>query len=178
MKECLEIELDFSVIKEGSNLEGFDCGQQDLNNFLTHSSLLYQQRRFGITVTFFDRLDPHKKVVGFYTVCPTSVQIAELPGKFISGPKPNPIPGYRLCRLAVDKLYQGKGFGRVIFIHSLKKCLDQANQIGGSVVIIDAKNEKVASFYENHGFIPLPLKPMVLIQSLKFIDRHFNNQKN
>ncbi len=65
----------------------------------------------------------------------------------ITGPKLNPIPGFRICRLAVDKKYQGKGYGKIIFVHALQKCLDQAKQIGGSIIIIDAKHEQANNFF-------------------------------
>lgn len=170
---CLGTKLDFSVLKETSNIKDFDCNQIELNSFLKDFSLLFQRRRFGITVVFFDENDSKKKVLGFYTICPASIQLSELPTKLITGPKPNPIPGFRLCRLAVDKQFQSRGFGKVIFMHFLKRCLDQASLIGGSVVIIDAKNEKAKSFYEHHGFKSVEGNSLTLVQTIKYIERHF-----
>lgn len=164
-------QLENSILDEACNVDGFDCGQAQLNIFLTRFALLYQKRRFGITTVFFDN-SPMKKILGYYTLCPTSIHISELPINFFLGPKPNPIPGFRLCRLAVDKHYQGNGFGKLIFFHALKKCLDQANHIGGSFVVIDTKDDKVTTFYTNHGFIPLPLKPLSVVRTLKSINEH------
>jgi GNAT superfamily N-acetyltransferase len=168
------MQLEFSLLNEGSNLNAFDCGEEELNTFLKDLALLFQRRCFGVTVTFFEKEDPIKRVLGFYTLCPASIQKDLLPEKFLTGPKPNPIPAFRICRLAVDKGFQGQGIGQMIFIHALKKCLDQANQIGGSVVVIDAKHDKAKSFYERFGFISLPNHPLILVQTIKYVKLHFN----
>lgn len=169
----MNLRLDFSILDEKTPIHEFDCGEPELNYFLKNLALLYQNRRFGVTMVFFCREDKSKTVIAYYTLCPASIQIEDLPEKFLNGPKPNPIPAFRLCRLAVDKSYQEKKIGSLIFVHALKKCLDQANQIGGNAVIIDAKNENAKTFYEHYGFISLPHNPLILIQSMKYIHKHF-----
>ncbi len=168
------MQLEFALLNEGSCIQGFDCGEAELNSYLTDLALLFQRRRFGVTVTFFEKSDPDKKVIGFYTLCPACIQQDSLPEKLLTGPKPNPIPAFRICRLAVDKCFQGKGIGQIIFVHALKKCLDQASQIGGSVIVIDAKDEKAKTFYERFGFISIPNNPLILIQTIKYVQLHFS----
>jgi GNAT superfamily N-acetyltransferase len=168
------MELEFGLLTEESCVSEFHCGEIELNSYLKDLALLFQRRRFGVTMTFFDNKDPQKKVIGFYTLCPACVQQNSLPKKFLTGPKPNPIPAFRICRLAVDKSFQGKGIGQVIFVHALKKCLDQASQIGGSLIIIDAKHEKAKAFYERFGFISTPSQPLILIQTIKYVQLHFS----
>lgn len=167
------MKLEFSSLNEESRIQDFDCGEAELNSYLKDLALLFQRRRFGVTIIFFEKGDTEKKVVGFYTLCPACIKQDALPEKFLTGPKPNPIPAYRICRLAVDKSFQGKGVGQIIFIHALQKCLDQAGQIGGSVVVIDAKHEKAKKFYERFGFISIPSNPLILVQTLKYVQLHF-----
>lgn len=162
----------FELLKEGTITSNFDCGEPELNSFLANFALLFQKRYFGVTIICFEDTSKNK-IVGYYTLCPASVQRDSLSEKIFTGPRPNPIPGFRLCRLAIDKRYQGKGWGKLLFVHALKKCLDQASQIGGSVVIIDAKHEKAKQFYQRYGFITLANSPLVLIQTIKFIQKHF-----
>ncbi len=169
------MQLEFALLDEESNIQSFDCGEDQLNYYLTDLALLFQRRRFGVTIIMFDKNDSKKKVMGFYTLCPASVQLDSLPEKFLKGPKPNPIPAFRICRLAIDKHFQGKGLGQLIFIHALQKCLDQSSQIGGSIIIIDAKHEKAKSFYERFGFISLLNNPLILVQTIKYIQLHFNS---
>lgn len=167
------MQLNFSLLTDSSYIGDFDCGEEDLNFYLKNVALLFQRRRFGVTVAFFKATDPKKKIVGYYTLCPASIQRDFIPQKVITGPKPNPIPGFRICRLAIDKNFQGQGLGNILFSHALNKCLIQAEEIGGSVVIIDAKHEKAKKLYERFGFIPTLSDPLVLIQTIKYIQKHF-----
>lgn len=162
----------FELLQEGTHTGDFDCGEVELNHFLVHLALLFQKRHFGVTILCF--ADESKQtLLGYYTLCPASVQRETLSDKHFSGPRPNPIPGFRLCRLAIDKRFQGMGHGKLLFIHALKKCLDQAMQIGGSVVIIDAKHETAKQFYESFGFVALNNAPLTLVQTIKYIQKHF-----
>jgi GNAT superfamily N-acetyltransferase len=165
--------MQFSLLNEIDEISEFDSGEEELNAFLKNLALLYQRRHFGITVLCTLSKKAKTEIIGYYTLCPASIQREILPEKFLTGPKPNPIPAYRLCRLAIDKRYQGKGYGKFLFVHALKKCLDQAKKIGGHAVIIDAKDEKAKQFYEHFGFIGLPNNPLVLLQSMKYIEKHF-----
>lgn len=167
------MQLDFKLLDESSSVHEFDCGDNELNTFLKNLALLFQKRRFGVTVTFYDSNSDPKKIIGFYTLSPASIELGLLPPNFISGPKPNPIPGFRICRLGVDKNYQGFGIGKKIFINSLNKCLDQSKFLGGSIIIIDAKHEKAKRFYEQYGFKSIPSNPLTLIQTIKYVDQHF-----
>lgn len=165
------MQIHFALLDESTNVDEFDCKDENLNLFLKNLALLFQKRHFGVTIIGKDAITA--KLIGFYTLCPASIQREVLPDKFLSGPRPNPIPGFRLCRLAVDDSYQGKGFGRVLLVHALKKCLAQSREIGGTVVMIDAKDEKAKKFYEHFGFLTLANGSLVLIQTIKFIERHF-----
>lgn len=165
------MQLGFSTVHDELNTHDFDCGDVELNFYLKELSIIYQKRHFGATVVFFEKNDIQKKVIGYYTICPASIHRELLPSKMLTGPRPNPIPAFRLCRLAVDLKFQGQGLGKIIFVHSLKKCIDYANQIGGNIVIIDAKNEKAQKFYEHFGFKSIPENPLVLTQTIKYLLR-------
>lgn len=133
---------------------------------------------FGVTIVCTKTEDKEKKVIGFYTLCPTSVERDHLPKKLFTGPRPNPIPAFRICRLAVDKQFQGNGYGKYLLIHALKKCITQAAQIGGSIVIIDAKHEKAKNFYEHFGFIEITQNSLVLAQRISYFEHHFQLSLN
>lgn len=141
---------------------------------MRNTAFLFQKRHFAVTILCYIDEDCSGKVIGYYTLCPTSIKLESLPEKYLTGPKPNPIPAFRLCRLAIDKSVQGKGYGKILLVHALKKCLEQASQIGGSLIIVDAKHQKAKHFYEQFGFIPSQENPLILIQSIKYIAKHFS----
>lgn len=149
----------------------FDCGVIELNTFLKNYALLYLSRRFGITVLCHLDEGP-KRIIGFYTIAPAHISLNELPNTFLKGPKPNPIPAFRLCRLAVDLVYQGQGIGQVILFDAFKRCLAGSSFFGGAVLIVDAKDERIALFYRQYGFVPLPNHPLCLILNLKHIAKY------
>lgn len=66
------------------------------------------------------------------------------------------LPGILLGRLAVDENYQGKKIGLFLLMDALKRSLTVSSQIDIVAVIVDAKNNKAASFYKHYGFVELP----------------------
>jgi GNAT superfamily N-acetyltransferase len=160
--------VNFSLLGEDSAVSSFDCGDEDLNLFLKNLAWLFQRRHFGITICA--KID--NVIVGYYTLCPACIQRDELPAKALTGPRPNPIPAFRICRLAVDKNFQGMGCGKLLLVHALKKCVGHARTIGGSLILIDAKHAEAKNFYERFGFISSQSHPLLLIQTIKFIEKH------
>jgi predicted GNAT family N-acyltransferase len=55
-------------------------------------------------------------------------------------------------RLAVDQQYRGQKFGEYLLVNALKRCLKLSREIGAMAVIVDAKDEGSARFYERYGF--------------------------
>ena len=171
--------LCFTPINQTTKVDSFNCGKEELNKFLKDYALLYQERHFSVTTICSDS---DNNTIGYYTLSPTSIQRDLLPEKMLKGPRPNPIPGFLLCRLAIDKNFQNKGLGKKLFMHATIKCIDLSEQIGGSLIIIDAKDVKAKDFYEYLGFTSIPSNPLVLVQTIKFVKKQFlafqeNSQK-
>ena len=59
-------------------------------------------------------------------------------------------------RLAIDKNEKGKGFGGILLMDALKKCVDISESLGVLAVIVDPFDEKAISFYKKYGFILVP----------------------
>ena len=57
-----------------------------------------------------------------------------------------------LGRLAVDKNYQGQGYGDTLIFHAFKITLDAAEKVGILGMLVEAKDETVVAFYEGFGF--------------------------
>lgn len=166
--------LEFNALSPSSNIASFDCGVDELNDFLQRLSLIYQSRRFGFTILCSRNEDLDKRVIGYYTIAPAQVFRSELPEKFMKGPRPNPIPAFRLCRLAIDKSFQRKGIGEIVLFNALKKCNEASSIFGGALIIVDAKNESARDFYAQYGFQPLPINPLCLVLSLKTLENYLH----
>jgi GNAT superfamily N-acetyltransferase len=64
------------------------------------------------------------------------------------------VPAILLGRLAVGQTHRGKGYGELLLIDALKRCLD-IEDIGWAVILVNAKDEVAAAFYEHYDFIRL-----------------------
>ena len=76
------------------------------------------------------------------------------------------MPGFRLARIAKDLRGQGQGLGGQLLAAAARRSLRVAAEVGGVVLVIDAKNELAARWYTNYGAVPLLNKPLTLVMSL------------
>ncbi len=72
----------------------------------------------------------------------------------------HPIPVIVLTKLAVDSNYQGMGLGYSMLQDALKRSLNVIQDIGVRAILVHAKNNNAASFYEKYGFIPSLTDPL------------------
>ena len=157
--------MNYKPIKEVKNLlKDFDCGNNDLNDYL--KCFAYQNDKSGIGKTFV--LFDDDIAVGFVTLCSASINFEDVP-KTMKLPR-YPIPAIKIARLAVDKRYQNKGFGKELLAFSLEKIAMLADFIGVRFVTVDAKEES-KSFYEHFGFISLPTKKETYILPIDLVTK-------
>lgn len=100
-------------------IDGFDCGQESLNRFLTRFALPSQQAH--ASQTYLGLTDA--AVVGFYTLVVSEVANADAPDRLTNGLAHHPVPLMLLARLAVSATWQGKGSGPVC---SRMRCAGQS----------------------------------------------------
>jgi len=148
--------------------EAFDCGEEALNEFLRRYAR--KSHELGGAKTFLavdDAAD--KAILGFYSLSPASVDYARTPELPRRGLAKHDVPGFRLARLAVDRKMQGQGLGGQLLLAAGRRCLLAATEIGGVVLVIDAKNERVAGWYASYGAVPLLDAPLCLMLPLATI---------
>ncbi len=84
------------------------------------------------------------------------------------------VPGFRLARLAVDRRLHGQGLGGQLLLAAGRRCLVASAEVGGVVLIIDAKNESVEGWYARYGAQPLLDAPLSLLLPLATIAAALN----
>ena len=149
--------------------EAFDCGEEALNEFLR----LYARKShdLGGAKTFLAMDDADNKTIcGFYSLSPTSVSYARTPEIIRRGLARHDVPGFRLARLAVDRRFQGHGIGGQLLLAAGRRCLLASAEVGGVMLVIDAKNERVAGWYASYGAVPLLNAPLSLLLPLTTIE--------
>ncbi len=147
----------------------FDCGDLELNGFLLRYAR--QSHDQGAAKTFLAIDDATRAILGFYSLAPTSLAYHRAPEVVQRGLARHEVPGFRLARLAVDRTQQGKGLGGQLLLAAGRRCLAAAAAIGGTILVIDAKTDRAATWYVSYGAIPLADGERTLVLPLKTIER-------
>jgi GNAT superfamily N-acetyltransferase len=155
-------------ISKKHNRDAFDCGEEALNEFLRRYARKSHDLGGAKTFLAIDDGD-NKSILGFYSLSPASVEYARTPEIVKRGLARHDVPGFRLARLAVDRKLQGQGIGGQLLLAAGRRCLMAAAEVGGVVLVIDAKNERVTGWYESYGAVPLVDSPLTLLLPLATI---------
>ena len=155
-------------IAKKHNREAFDCGEDALNEFLRRYARKSHELGGAKTFLAIDDAD-NETLLGFYSLSAASVDYSRTPELIRRGLARHDVPGFRLARLAVDRKRQGQGLGGQLLLAAGRRCLLAAAEVGGVVLVIDAKNEKVAAWYASYGAVPLLDAPLTLLLPLATI---------
>jgi ribosomal protein S18 acetylase RimI-like enzyme len=135
----------------------FDCGVSILNDYLAKYAKQDVKRKASAVFVLVERAEP-KRVIGFYTLCATSVALAELPEEVTRKlPRYPEIPAILVGRLARDVNHPG--VGSLLLSDAITRCVRVAIEIAASLIVVDSKGEAATRFYEKFGFILLPKLP-------------------
>ena len=137
-----------ALLENQSGRDHFDCGNAALNEFLKRHAGQQQRRGFGRT--YVALCDDSPDIIGFVTVSVGQVATGTLP----SPPRlPRyPVPILRIGRLAVDRSYQGQGIGQDLLAFALHLAVEFSERVGLYAVVVDAKHDSAARFYQRLGF--------------------------
>lgn len=151
----------------------FDCGEDGLNTYLKRYARQNHESGGAKCFVASPREAP-ARILGFYTLSPASIKFSRAPAVVTRGLGRYEIPVYRLGRLAVDSSAQGRGLGGRLLLRAAERCMTVAREVGGVALLIDAKDDPTAQWYEGYGALRLLDAPLslvlpfaVVIQALK-----------
>jgi ribosomal protein S18 acetylase RimI-like enzyme len=132
----------------------FDCGVSILNDYLAKYAKQDVKRKAAAVCVLVNRADP-KRVIGFFTLCATSVLLSELPEEMTKRlPRYPEIPAILVGRLARDINFPG--VGDLLLSDAITRCVRVASEIAASLIAVDSKGDAATRFYEKLGFVSLP----------------------
>jgi len=76
---------------------------------------------------------------------------------------PDPVPAVLLGRLAIDRIWQGKGLGGDLLRDAILRVVASAKIIGVRALLVHAISEDAKTFYAKHGFRESPVEAMTLM---------------
>lgn len=146
-------------LSESDPTDQFACRDYpELEDFLRTKAPLNQIQRFGRTFVLRGTLEGRPAILGYYTLVASGLDQGGIHRKKRYQHAPKIIPMALLGRFAVDDRVRGKGHGATLLADALKRALLHGAELGCHAVIVHAKDDKSAAFYEKFGFEELPLK--------------------
>lgn len=139
-------------------LDQFDCGDEQLNRWLTERS----RKNEGKFSRTFVTCDNDRRVTGFYCLAAGAIERSLL-DKRLQRNAPELIPVAVLGRLAVDVSCQGQGMGSLLLRDALRRTAQASDIIGTRLMLLHAKNEQVRGYYTRFGFRSLPDHSLTMI---------------
>lgn len=158
------------AISKSHDRQAFDCGVAELNDFLLHHARQSHDRGGAKTFLAIDDTDG-KTILGFYSVAPGCLKYADTPDMVRRGLARHEVPGFRLARLATDTRVQGRGLGGQLIAAAGRRCLRVAADVGGVMLIIDAKSQRASQWYSKYGAMPLRDGSLTLVLPLATLER-------
>lgn len=141
-------------------IEGFTCGDSDLDEFFTNDCFAYSKELLGKTYCFKMDENPHTVVCAF-TLANAGVRVSDLPNarkKKIEANIPHikalkDYPAVLVARLGVSKDFCSLHIGSDVLSYIKLWFLEPYNKTGCRFMIVDAYNEpSTMAFYEQNGF--------------------------
>ena len=134
-------------------VEPFDCGNEELNDWLTVHALASHRSESARTYVTHDG----GVVMGYYSLAVGSVRPHEAPDRVTTGLGRHDVPIAILARLGVDLGVQGQGVGRGLVKDALLRVAGAADLIGIRALLVHMKTPDLRAFYERFGFEDSPV---------------------
>ncbi len=149
------------------NRKLFDCGDEDVTKFLREKALQDQERDLSRTMVLAGLPESPNRIVGYHTLVMSQVRQEEIPDdkpKIMRG-----IPVILLGQIGIDNDFQGKGFGDLLLTDAQARVDEISNKVGIRALMLDARTEKLARWYESHDFVRFPnsLRMFKSIQAIR-----------
>ena len=138
----------------------FSCGVAALDDWFRLRAGQDERRNVA---RVFVAIDDRHGIVGFYSLSAFTLAIPDLPPDHSKRlPRYDAIPAALIGRLARDRRVRGEGIGGLLLADAILRALAAARSLAVFAIVVDAKDEKAASFYQNFGFSPFPSRPLRL----------------
>ncbi len=132
---------------------GFRSGDAALDKYLQSQAGQHQRDNIATTHVLNDDGEP-ARVLAYCSLAAAQLHLNDLQPADRKRLPGYPVPAVRICRLAVARDVQGKGYGRLLLGHSANRSLALRETLGVRVLLVNAKDERAAAFYAAFGFRP------------------------
>jgi GNAT superfamily N-acetyltransferase len=165
-KEYIVEQLD----KQKHDRAAFSCGIPALDAYIKDRAT--QDAKRNVAVTYVLARQDSNSIIGYYSISTASIETTQLPESITKRlPRYEALPAMLVGRLAVDQQYRGQGFGELLLVDALSRCFKLSLEIGAMAIVVDAKDEGAARFYERYGFRRFEDHPLKLYMPMAEIEQ-------
>ncbi len=149
------MDLRIEALKNSHIKDTFNCGNSMLDNYIQKQAK--QDIRRDLSACFV-LTRKHKEVLGYYTLSANSISRDDFPQEITQKLPPSyfNLPTILLGRLAIDEKFKGNGYGELILIDALNRCVEISQNLGTLAIVVDPIDAKAGTFYSKYGFILIP----------------------
>jgi predicted GNAT family N-acyltransferase len=142
-------------LEKKHNKSEFDCGYNLLNDYIQKQAKQDVNRDLSACYVLVNNEDIVK---GYYTLSANSIKRDDFPEQLQKKLPPSYVdmPTVLLGRLAIDNSIKGSGYGEILLLNALHRCLTISESLGTIAIVVDPIDEKAQKFYSKYGFILLP----------------------
>ncbi|MDE5849930.1 MAG: GNAT family N-acetyltransferase [Muribaculaceae bacterium] len=153
-----EILSEYEIRKLGlhDHVSQFDCGDEDLNDFIINDAPLYRKTLLAMTYVLVHKNS--NKVVAYFSVANDRISIKDFPTntdfnrfrkhKFVNEKRLKSYPAIKLCRLGIDKSIQGQQIGTFL-IDFVSTLFVTDNKSGCRFLTVDAYLNAIPFYLKN-----------------------------
>jgi ribosomal protein S18 acetylase RimI-like enzyme len=136
---------------------GFCCGQPDLDDWFRLRASQDEKRNIS---RVFVAVDDAVGIVGFYSLGSFKLALDVLPEAIARKlPRYADIPAALIGRLARNSRARGSGIGSLLLADAVRRTMSAGRSMAVFAIVVDAKNDNAAAFYQGFGFSPFPTRP-------------------
>ncbi|MBQ2907728.1 MAG: GNAT family N-acetyltransferase [Bacteroidales bacterium] len=145
-------------LQENETIKSFDCGDDDLNDFIMNRADDYHKAMLSVTYVFEHKASG--KIIGYFSLANDKISIDDFGNntefnrfrrkRFTNEKRIRSYPSVKICRLGIDNDFRGFGVGTKL-INFIKLFYSKDNKAGCRFLTVDAYHNAVA-FYERNMF--------------------------
>lgn len=155
-------------LEKSDDRAGFSSGATELDDWLHRFAWENQAANNAITYITTDG----SRVVGYYAITMAAYDLSDAPAALAKN-RPSQIPCILLARLAVDRQWQGDGWGAELLRDALIRSVGLSESIGAAAVLVHCRDEAARDFYLRHGdFLASPVEPLHLLVPMKELRKY------
>lgn len=147
------------TVSEDNMISGFNCGDEELNDFFNHKAFPFKEQLLARTCFFLH--DISNKVVCAFSLSPNALKAKDLPNnrqKKVKQLVPREktlqsYPAFLIGRFGVSQEFNGQGIGSQLMNYIKGYCIDKFPDFCRFLVIDAYNSPSVLSFYQKNNFL-------------------------